>query len=76
LPAQAFTDNATSTAAATVAAWRPENLRSTDFITLEANERPCAVQGFYTTPMRAQMEAEPSRNTPQDVSPEESAEPY
>jgi hypothetical protein len=27
--------------------------------TLEANVRPCAVQGFYTTPMRAQMEAEP-----------------
>ena len=25
--------------------------------TLEANVRPCAVQGFYTTRMRAQMEA-------------------
>ncbi|GGL26912.1 hypothetical protein GCM10010983_25230 [Caulobacter rhizosphaerae] len=60
LPAQAETDRATSTAVATMATLRPEKLRSTDFITLEANVRPCAaVQGFYTTPMRAQMEAEP-----------------
>jgi len=33
-----------------VTAERPEKLRSTESLTFEANARPCAVQGFYTTP--------------------------